>query len=65
MVKKPIPKQLPAENLYYQNMTIISQATRFVCCSNKDYLDVLVKTYTKLGNTRLISIRKALFEKIV
>lgn len=41
--KQPKPKNLPGEFLLTLDMMLIEQATRFVCCSDKAYLELLVK----------------------
>lgn len=39
---RPKPKNLPSIFLLHLDMLIIQQATRFVCCSDKTYLEYLV-----------------------
>jgi hypothetical protein len=61
--RKSTPQQLPADFLFYQDMTIIEQSKRFVCCSNKDYLIFMVKIYNNnIDKCRVNTYNEKLFD---
>ena len=40
--KRPKPEQLPREFMFYVDLLILEQSKRFVCCSDKEYLETLI-----------------------